>query len=62
MSRGGGSVPIVGMFQHVLGAPVVSLGLGHGGGVHSPNEYYNLSYFDKNVDTAIHFYFNLVRG
>ncbi len=61
MSRGGGSVPIVGMFQHVLGAPVVSLGLGHGGGVHSPNEYYNLSYFDKNIDTAIHFYYNLAR-
>ena len=28
MERAGGSVPIIGMFQHVLGIPVVSLGLG----------------------------------
>lgn len=59
MQRAGGSVPIIGMFQHVLGIPVVSLGLGHGDNVHSPNEYYDLEYFDKNIDTAIHFYFNM---
>ncbi|TFG71340.1 MAG: dipeptidase [Anaerolineales bacterium] len=60
MERAGGSVPIIGMFQHVLSIPVVSLGLGHGDNVHSPNEYYDLEYFGKNVDTAIHFYFNMV--
>ncbi len=59
MERAGGSVPIIGMFQHVLGIPVVSLGLGHGDNVHSPNEYYDLEYFGKNIDTAIHFYFNM---
>ncbi|MBN1873041.1 MAG: dipeptidase [Anaerolineae bacterium] len=59
MRRAGGSVPIVGMFQHVLGVPVVSLGLSHGSNGHSPNEYYDLEYFDKNMDTAIHFYFNV---
>ena len=59
IERTGGSVPIVGMFQHILGAPVVSLGLGHGSNVHSPNEYYDLEYFDKNIATAIYFYFNM---
>lgn len=61
MERAGGSVPIVGMFQHILGAPVVSLGLGNGSNIHSPNEYYNLDYFAKNIATAIHFYFNMGR-
>jgi acetylornithine deacetylase/succinyl-diaminopimelate desuccinylase-like protein len=61
MERAGGSVPIIGMFQHVLGVPAVSLGLGHGSNVHSPNEYYDLDYFDKNIKTAIHFYFNMAK-
>jgi acetylornithine deacetylase/succinyl-diaminopimelate desuccinylase-like protein len=59
LERAGGSVPIIGMFQHVLGIPVVSLGLSHGDNVHSPNEYFDLDYFDKNIHTAIHFYFNI---
>lgn len=59
LERTGGSVPIIGMFQHVLGAPVVSLGLGHGSNIHSPNEYYDLDYFATNIATAIHFYFNM---
>ena len=61
MERAGGSVPIIGMFQHVLGIPVVSMGLGHGNNVHSPNEYYDLDYFGVNVDTAIHFLFNMAK-
>jgi len=61
MERAGGSVPIIGMFQHVLGIPVVSMGLGHGKNVHSPNEYYDLDYFGVNVDTAIHFLFNMAK-
>ena len=59
MERGGGSVPIIGMFQQILQAPVTTMGLGHGRNIHSPNEYYDLTYFDKNVATAIHFYFNM---
>jgi len=61
MERAGGSVPIIGMFQHVLGIPVVSMGLGHGKNVHSPNEYYDLDYFGVNVDTAIHYLFNMAK-
>ena len=61
MERAGGSVPIIGMFQHVLDIPVVSMGLGHGSNIHSPNEYYDLAYFGTNVDTAIHFLFNIAK-
>lgn len=59
MERGGGSVPIIGMFQQILEAPVTTMGLGHGRNIHSPNEYYDLAYFDTNIATAIHFYFNI---
>jgi len=59
VARGGGSVPIIGMFQQILEAPVTTMGLGHGRNIHSPNEYYDLEYFDTNVATAIHFYFNI---
>lgn len=62
MERAGGSVPIIGMFQHVLGAPVVSMGLGNGTNAHSPNEYYDLDYFTVNIDTAIHFLFNIAKS
>ncbi|MGC9468290.1 MAG: dipeptidase [Anaerolineae bacterium] len=61
MQRAGGSVPIIGMFQHVLDIPVVSMGLGHGSNGHSPNEYFDLDYFDTNIATAIHFLFNMAR-
>jgi acetylornithine deacetylase/succinyl-diaminopimelate desuccinylase-like protein/MFS family permease len=59
MARAGGSVPIIGMLQHLLDIPVVSMGLGHGGNGHSPNEYYDLDYFAVNIDTAIRFLYNL---
>jgi len=61
MERVGGSVPIIGMFQHILDIPVVSMGLGHGSNVHSPNEYYDLAYFGTNIDTAIHFLYNMAK-
>ena len=61
MERAGGSVPIIGMLQHVLDIPVTSMGLGHGSNGHSPNEYFDLAYFGTNVDTAIHFLYNLAK-
>jgi len=61
MGRAGGSVPIIGMFQHVLDIPVTSMGLGHGSNGHSPNEYFDLEYFGTNIDTAIHFLYNMAK-
>jgi acetylornithine deacetylase/succinyl-diaminopimelate desuccinylase-like protein len=55
-------VPITGMFQHILNVPVVSLGLANGSNGHSPNEYFDLAYFDTLIDTAIHFLFNIANA
>lgn len=54
--RGGGSVPIGGMFQNALGIPITAYGFGAGEGAHAPNEYINLDEFYIGIDAAIHFY------
>lgn len=56
MMREGGSVPVLGIFQRDLHMPMTSLGFGTGGNGHSPNEYMRLEYFQKGIDTAIHFF------
>lgn len=55
--RGGGSVPIGGMFQNELNMDILALGLGSGGNIHSPNEYMNFGDFQKAMDVMIHFYY-----
>lgn len=57
--RGGGTVPIAGTFQKVLGLPVVMMGFGSGDNIHSPNEYLNLNHFDAAMEMAIRFYTNV---
>lgn len=59
LTRGGGSVPIGGMFQHELGLPITSIGLGSGDNVHSPNEYMHTADFGVAIDLMIHFYYNI---
>ena len=54
--RIGGSVPIMALFQQELGIPITSLSLGTGDNGHSPNEYFILEHFYRNIDTAIHAY------
>lgn len=55
--REGGSVPVVEVFNRVLGAPIVPLSFGYkGGAAHGPNEYMPLDMFHKGIATAIHFY------
>lgn len=55
-SRGGGSIPILGMFQRELGMPMVGMAYGAGSGVHAPNEYLELSVFQTAIQLAIRFY------
>lgn len=55
--RGGGSVPIGGMLQNELNMAILTLGLGSGANIHSPNEYMNFEDFQKAMDTIIHFYY-----
>jgi acetylornithine deacetylase/succinyl-diaminopimelate desuccinylase-like protein len=57
--RGGGSIPIGGMFQRELDIPMTMFGFGAGENVHSPNEYLELDEFYLGIDTAIHVYYNL---
>lgn len=57
--RQGGSVPVLGTFQHVLGIPMVNLGFGNGINHHAPNERVSIHYLKLDLDTAIHFYYRL---
>jgi acetylornithine deacetylase/succinyl-diaminopimelate desuccinylase-like protein len=55
-TREGGSIPIVPMFQEILGAPVVLLGFGlHDEGAHGPDEHFDLGNFRAGTRTAAHF-------
>ena len=59
ITRGGGSLPIGGTFQHELGFPMIGLYFGAGDNVHAPNEFITIEDFHIAIDTAIHFYYNL---
>ncbi len=55
--RGGGSIPIVAMFQQVLRAHSVLMGFGlDSDNIHSPDEHYGLFNFYKGIETIPHFY------
>jgi acetylornithine deacetylase/succinyl-diaminopimelate desuccinylase-like protein len=44
----GGSIPVVGDFQRILGTPVLLVGFGlPGENAHAPNEWMSLENFDK---------------
>ena len=60
-TREGGSIPIVATFQKELGTPVVLMGFGLDDNVHSPNEHFRVAHFYRGIDTAIHYYHNLVK-
>lgn len=55
--RGGGSIPIVAMFDQVLGAKSVLMGFGlDSDDIHSPNEHYGLFNYYKGIETIPYFY------
>ncbi len=56
-TRGGGSIPIVALFEELLGVKSVLLGFGlDTDDIHSPNEHYGLFNFYKGIETIPHFY------
>lgn len=58
--RGGGSIPVVGMFQQVLGTPSVLMGFGlEDENFHAPNEHFNLENFDTGM-RALYLYWHLL--
>jgi acetylornithine deacetylase/succinyl-diaminopimelate desuccinylase-like protein len=57
--RSGGSIPIVAMFQRVLGIKTVLFGFGlDSDAIHSPNEHFGLFNFYKGIETIPLFYKN----
>ena len=55
--RGGGSIPLVEMFERKLGLKTVLLGFGlDSDAIHSPNEHYGLFNFYKGIETIPLFY------
>ena len=55
--RGGGSIPIVAMFDQVLDANSVLMGFGlDSDDIHSPNEHYGLFNYYKGIETIPYFY------
>ncbi|MFT5819086.1 MAG: acetylornithine deacetylase/succinyl-diaminopimelate desuccinylase-like protein [Crocinitomix sp.] len=55
--RSGGSIPIVSMFEKVLGLKTILLGFGlDSDAIHSPNEHYGLYNFYKGIETIPLFY------
>jgi len=58
--REGGSVPVVGDFQELLGVDSVNVGFSlPEDNMHGPNEKLHLPTWHKGIDTLIHFFFNL---
>lgn len=56
--RGGGSIPIVSLFEKALGTKTVLMGFGlDSDSIHSPNEHYGLFNFYKGIET-IPYYFH----
>ena len=55
--RSGGSIPIIAMFEKVLGLKTILMGFGlDSDAIHSPNEHYGLYNFYKGIETIPLFY------
>ena len=55
--RGGGSIPIVAMFEKILGVKTILMGFGlDSDDIHSPNEHYGLFNYYKGIETIPLFY------
>ncbi len=56
-TRGGGSIPIIALFEEILGLKTVLLGFGlDNDNIHSPNEKYNVENFEKGIETLPYFH------
>ena len=59
--RTGGSIPILGLFNRLIGVPMTEFGYGEGEGIHSPNEYVVLDGFFLAIEAGIRLYHNLAQ-
>ena len=57
--RSGGSIPIVALFEQILGAKSILMGFGlDSDAIHSPNEHYGIFNYFKGIETIPYFYHN----
>ena len=57
--RSGGSIPIVALFEQILGAKSILMGFGlDSDAIHSPNEHFGVFNFLKGIETIPYFYQN----
>ncbi|MBS1690410.1 MAG: dipeptidase, partial [Bacteroidetes bacterium] len=62
-TRGGGSIPIVALFESVLGLKTVLLGFGlDNDNIHSPNEKYDVANYFKGIETIPYFHKYFAEG
>ncbi|MEJ2163538.1 MAG: M20/M25/M40 family metallo-hydrolase, partial [Robiginitalea sp.] len=55
--RGGGSIPIVPLFENELGSKTILMGFGlNSDAIHSPNEHFGVWNFLKGIETIPYFY------
>jgi acetylornithine deacetylase/succinyl-diaminopimelate desuccinylase-like protein len=57
--RSGGSIPILGTFNRLIGVPMAGFGYGDGENIHSPNEFIVLDSFFQAIEAGIRLYHNL---
>jgi acetylornithine deacetylase/succinyl-diaminopimelate desuccinylase-like protein len=57
--RAGGCVALIGEMQRALGMPIMDLGYGVGENGHAVNEYMEIEYFQRGIETALHFFYRL---
>jgi acetylornithine deacetylase/succinyl-diaminopimelate desuccinylase-like protein len=56
-TRGGGSIPIIALFERILGLKTVLMGFGlDNDNIHSPNEKYDVANYFKGIETIPHFH------
>ncbi|MCH8555740.1 MAG: M20/M25/M40 family metallo-hydrolase, partial [Schleiferiaceae bacterium] len=61
--RSGGSIPIVALFENVLGAKSILLGFGlDSDAIHSPNEHYGVKNYFKGIETIPLFYKHFINA
>ena len=55
--RSGGSIPIVALFEQILGAKSILMGFGlDSDAIHSPNEHFGVFNYFKGIETIPYFY------
>ncbi len=57
--RTGGSIPILGVFNRLIGLPITAFAYGKGEGIHSPNEELDIESFFTSLEAAVRLYHNL---